>query len=144
MDIFPKQFRIRHAIYGLVGLMMIGCTADYYAWKARKTVAMEVVSDLGGKAFGLGGWPLRQEFNIKFTRPLTPEELDRLTVLNLLPPRGIVAVAFDCEITPQQLKIAKGKLSECLVFQPKDVQPNVEACDAEEHSSPEAAQAEST
>jgi len=78
---------------------------------------MMVVSDLGGRAGSLNGWPLGKEYIIAFTRPLTDAEIERLSVLNSLSGRDYVAVAFNCDLTPLQLETAQRVLSDCRVFQ---------------------------
>jgi hypothetical protein len=58
--------------------------ADYAVWHARKRQALAVVADLGGRAGGIGGWPLGEELVISFNRDLTDEEIQRLAILNSL------------------------------------------------------------
>jgi hypothetical protein len=79
---------------------------------------MVVVSELDGRAGSLLGWPFGKEYIITFSRPLTDDELERLSVLNSLAGRDYVAVAFNCDLTPQELKTAQHVLSECHVYQP--------------------------
>ena len=77
---------------------------------------MSVVGRLDGRAGSLLDWPFGRECRITFDRPLNPEELRELEVLNSLSGRHWVGVAFDCEIDTAQLQAAHEALSDCVVF----------------------------
>lgn len=112
-----KQTAIRHVLLVLL-LAFLGFVAfDYVSYHSRGRRAMTVVSDLGGRAGSISGWPSGKEYFIASSGPLTDAELERLSVLNSLSGRDYVTVAFSCDLTPLQLGAAQRTLSECRVFQ---------------------------
>ena len=101
-------------------LMIIGGIIDYQIYYARLDHAMSVVSDLDGRAGSLLDWPFGREIVIVFEHPLNDEELDRLSVVKSLHGRHVVAVAFRCEMTPQQLEAARAALPDMAVIPVED------------------------
>jgi len=117
MDARPKRSWMRWLFVGLLIAVVFLAIRDYTTCRMRHRRAMAVVSELGGSAGSLLGWPLGKEYCISFERPLTEGELRRLTVLNDLVDRNYVAVYFDCDLSPQQLNTAQRLLAECHVRQ---------------------------
>jgi len=114
-----KRLIIRRMILAVLAVLSCVVAFDYISYHARNRRAMAVVADLEGRAGSLLGWPMGKEYIVTFSRPLTDEELKRLSVLNSLAGRDYVAVAFKCDLTPQQLATARQVLSECRVYQPE-------------------------
>jgi hypothetical protein len=105
----------------------LGCTlllvalvagyTDYAVFHARKRQAIAVVAELGGRAGSIGGWPLGEENRIEFRRSLDDDELQRLAILNSLPRRNWVGVAFiDCDLSEARIEEIRGILWRCHVF----------------------------
>ncbi|MCH7727254.1 MAG: hypothetical protein IH991_12355 [Planctomycetes bacterium] len=113
----PKRVTFRRVLLVLL-VVFIGFAAfDYVTYESRSRRATKVVNDLEGRSGSIGGWPFNKEYYITFGHPLTDAELDRLVVLNSLANRDYVAVVFKCDLTPDQLAIARRALSQCRVSQ---------------------------
>lgn len=112
--------RVRYVVYAMVILLIIGGVIDYQRYHAKIDRAMTVVAELGGRAGSLLDWPFGREYAISFDRPLTNDELERLSAVNTLQGRHYVGVFFRCQLTPQEFEAAKKALPDCAVRQVDD------------------------
>lgn len=112
--------RVRYVLYASVILLIIAGIVDYQRYHAKIDRAMTVVSELGGRAGSLLDWPFGREYAISFDRPLTDDELERLSVVNSLQGRHYVSVFFRCQLSPEELEAARKALPDCAVGQVDD------------------------
>ncbi|UUO06685.1 hypothetical protein M4951_25500 [Blastopirellula sp. J2-11] len=96
----------------ITAAFVLVATVDHYQYEAHGKRRSAIVSEFGGRTGSLMGWPWGKEVMISLPRPLSDEELQRLAILNTAG-RDYVSVWFQCELTDEQLQVAKQVLSRC-------------------------------
>ena len=111
----PRVRRVWIGIGGAALFLVAILVGDYLITASRATALAQTVRDCGGTMGSIPAWPVGTDYRIRFDRPLTESELDRLRGLNSL--RGIVNIAFvGCELTPEQVSRTRQALPRCRLF----------------------------
>ena len=110
----------RCVILTVIGLFVVFVGYDYYTYHSRYHAAISVAVTHGARVGALLDWPLGRECNIAFDRPIDRAVIEELAVLNSLTSRHWVEIAFNCDISDDDLQFARDTLPECVVFRVED------------------------
>lgn len=106
--------RLLKALKLCLGIAIVALVIDFFLVEAKDSRVSGAISACGGDMGLIPVWPFGTEYRIKFPHPLSSEQLAQLKELNTL--RGWVGVAFECELTDDQIRETRKMLPHCHLF----------------------------
>jgi hypothetical protein len=84
-------------------IVCIVAIADYLWFEKSCDGIVAISNELGGPAFSIGGWPIGREFQLRFDRPLSDEDVQRLAAADPESRRVHIILRFRCKVPEARL-----------------------------------------
>jgi len=93
----------RIVIVTAVAIVCVIAIVDYVCFDRACRKVGAISSELGGRPYSIGGWPIGREYQIRFDHPLTDDALRRLAAADPESRRICLTLLFACEVSDARL-----------------------------------------